>query len=71
MLRTATAEPGALVTVESRETAAQPVRICVAQRGDTSLGLAAAAKVLVRPSDKHSPVPRAARKKLVFSSDRP
>ncbi len=39
--------PGASVTVEARELAAEAVRIRVPRRDDVSLGLAAAAKILV------------------------
>ena len=39
--------PGATVVVEKRESAAQAVRIRIGQRDDVSLGLSAAAKILV------------------------
>ncbi len=41
--------PGALVTVEKREPAAEAVRIFVRRGREVSLGLAAAAKILVEP----------------------
>ena len=41
--------PGALVTVEKREPAAEAVRIFIRRGKEVSLGLAAAAKILVEP----------------------
>lgn len=42
--------PGSKVMVENREPAAEALRISTAENSDVSLGLAAAAKILVEPS---------------------
>jgi DtxR family Mn-dependent transcriptional regulator len=44
--------PGAVVTVESREAAAEAVKIRIGRRAGVSLGLSAAAKILVESAEK-------------------
>jgi Fe2+ transport system protein FeoA len=44
--------PGSTVTVGKREQAAEAVRIRVGKRDEVSLGMAAAAKILVEPAGK-------------------